>query len=70
MAITDHSCPICVDKIMLAPDGHCVNCERDWYELPAGGEATLEMKPRRVRLTKMPEVGDRLDDVIKPAKDQ
>lgn len=64
-----YTCPF--DNTELKPtepngDMRCAKCDRCWYETEAEGEKTIASRPRRVRMLKMPEEGDRIDDVIKP----
>jgi DNA-directed RNA polymerase subunit M/transcription elongation factor TFIIS len=60
-------CPFC--NVLLIPnkdntDLHCMKCDRDWYEMEIDGEKSLASRPRRVRLKKVPEEGDLMEDVI------
>lgn len=47
-------------------DMHCDSCGRDWYECDVDGEPSIGSRPRKVRLIKIPEQGDNINDVIKP----
>lgn len=67
--MTPINCPVCgVPCTSEDPETHepkCPDCLRTWY--PTGDpEAPWASRGRKVRLVKMPEPGDRLDDVIKP----
>lgn len=55
------TCPICM--VELVEGGKCPKCQREWEADPDGN---LRSKRRTVRLVKIPEPGDRLDEVIKP----
>ena len=59
-------CPIC-DIECREQDDHgdmrCPECQRDWY---VDAEGLVFSRTRRVRLTKLPEAGDKLSDVIEP----
>ncbi len=67
------SCPICdtplpeLDTLINAdsPDVTCPGCKRTWYYL-GHPEALIATRTKRVRMTKMPEVGDKITDVLKP----
>jgi hypothetical protein len=41
-----------------------MKCDRDWSEMEIDGEKSLASRPRRVRLKKVPEEGDLMEDVI------
>lgn len=56
------NCPICAVQLKAAI---CPSCGREWFET-GNPEAPLQSKRRKVRLTKMPEAGDRVNDVIRP----
>lgn len=60
-------CPICrIDtKKLDNGDFECPGCGRHWYRT-GNEEAPLASRPRKVRLTKAPEKGDHINDVIKP----
>lgn len=58
-------CPVC--RVPCDPiTGRCASCERTWTWVDSSEGRTLQSLRRRVRLTKRPEVGDNLNDVIKP----
>jgi hypothetical protein len=61
------TCPICSKE--CDGSGICPQCKRKW--IPTGdSEAPLVSERRKVRLLKVPEPGDRLDEVIAPAKEK
>lgn len=63
-------CPICgvecTEEDPETGDKKCPDCGRVWYET-GNPDAPLASRGRAVRLKKMPEEGDRLDEVIEPA---
>ena len=59
-------CPIC--ECNMPEDLACPQCKREW-ELTDPEEGILTSKPRRVRMVKPLQVGEKLDDCIKPILD-
>lgn len=70
---TYDACPICqhpLPELLTltapeSPDVKCPNCKRTWYYF-GNAEAPIATRPMRVRMTKIPEVGDKITDVLKP----
>lgn len=68
-----NKCPICQAAIdgSVERDGReeydCPKCGRTWFARDANGEE-FQSVSRRVTLTKMPEKGDLMSDVIKAAE--
>lgn len=68
----DH-CPLCQTPLPglltltlpTSPDVKCPGCRRVWYYL-GHHEAPIASRPMKVRMTKIPEVGDKITDVLKP----
>jgi len=66
-------CPFC--NVLLIPnkansDLHCMECDRDWYEMDIDGEKSLASRRRKVKLKKIPEIGDSINDVIEPVPEK
>lgn len=62
----DLICIFCEEPLFLnaAGDFECPKCQRAHYVIKVDGEETLATRPHRVRLKKLPEEGDKYDDVI------
>jgi hypothetical protein len=56
-------CPIC--RIEMSEGLVCPQCKREW-EVTGFPDAVLTSKPRRLRLVKPIQVGERLDDCLRP----
>ena len=57
-------CPICNDELEEQVDSDdlaCPSCNREWYEDENG---FMMSRKRKVRLNKLPEVGDNINDII------
>ena len=64
-----HQCPFCQVELLdneKTGNMYCSQCTRSWYETECDGEKTLASRTRSIRMTKIPEVGDKISDVIKP----
>lgn len=66
------TCPMCcgdpMPKNAETGDWDCLRCQRSWFLSSFDGEETLQSRRRKVRLVKMPEEGDRMEDIIKPVE--
>ncbi len=64
-------CPLCQAEIETPTEGKdvkCSSCKRTWYAT-GWPEAPIASRKQRVRMTKLPEVGDKVTDILKPLED-
>lgn len=63
------TCPVCCiiidDPVVNGHDVQCRSCGRTWYATGMD-DAPIASRPRKARLTKLPEAGDKLSDIVKP----
>ena len=65
----EKKCPLCPGVVLVDNSDpeyplQCPACKREWVMCGEGDERGLCSKRRRVRLLKVPEVGDKHSDVI------
>lgn len=62
------NCPLCnteMETPTAEKDVQCTECKRTWYSTGVE-EASIASRRMRVKLTKFPEVGDKITDILRP----